>query len=108
MSTNEYNEKEILQQIHDLASTQLSLDPVHFEIEMDGEIPVVWGELPSNQDKEQLIRILHDLLDVDEIDFQLAVDEMLQGQNGSIGDSTSDSDYFPDDPDSIRSTKIQY
>lgn len=85
---------EIYRQIEEGIENDLNLPPDNFVIEVDDEEQVaIEGSVPSMRADEELERLLFDTLDLEDVQYDVVVDEDLQGQESPFVNEDPDGEY---------------
>lgn len=114
MTDESMTDEALYRQIVDLIASELGLNPDNFEIDLDDGHLTIWGEVPSIQDQEELERLLFDSLDLEELDYDVVVDEDLQTQQDQLGGEQEgysedyELDQGPPDISSTQSPRRQF
>lgn len=87
------SEESLKRRIVETIEGELSLDPSYFEIEMHNGELFIQGEVPSIQDREILERLLFDTMGLENVEFDVIVDEDLQSEKESFDEDISEEEF---------------
>lgn len=85
MVNQRQNEEDVYREIVERIEAELGVGVNNLTIEVVGEDVTVEGSVPSTRAREDLERLLFDTLELDEISFDVVVDEDLQSRQSAAG-----------------------
>ncbi len=94
-------DEELHRQIVEQIETTLEMHTDDLEIEVDEGYVSIWGAVPSLKAHEELEHLLFDILGLEDVDFDVVVNEDLQTQEETLSSASSvdDFSYGQDDSD---------
>lgn len=84
---------DIYRQIEEGIENDLDLPSDNFLIEVFDERVAIEGAVPSDRADEELERLLFETLDLDEVDYDVVVDEDLQSQDSPFVNEDPEDNY---------------
>ncbi|MFB6355550.1 MAG: hypothetical protein ABEJ65_03430 [bacterium] len=89
----------LYREIIEVIESELGMNADDFDIEVDDGFVYIWGAVPSRQAQEELERFLFDNLGLEDVDYDVVVDEDLQSQGDSLPDADPDEYGFGGTPE---------
>ena len=95
------DDEELYRQVVEQIETTLEMHTDDLEIEVDDGYVSIWGSVPSMKAHEDLEHLLFDILGLEDVDFDVVVNEDLQTQEETLSSASSadDFNYGQDDSD---------
>ncbi|MGM0381835.1 MAG: hypothetical protein ACQEP7_07580 [bacterium] len=86
-------DEELHRQVVEQIETTLEMHTDDLEIEVEDGFVSIWGGVPSMKAHEELEHLLFDILGLEDVDFDVVVNEDLQTQEETLSSASSADDF---------------
>lgn len=81
-------------EIVDHVESEMEFESDHLDIEVEENFAAITGSVPGYQSYEELERLIFDTLDIENVEFDVVVDEDLQTESQKMGYDEPDEEGF--------------
>lgn len=85
------SDEELYDQILDEIETTLDVATDNLELEVEDGFVTMWGSVPNIRDSEELEKLLFDGLGLENVDFDVVIDEGIQTTEEAMNDQSPQS-----------------